>query len=161
MTAKDIDIRLNRLINYQTFSVANTFLLGSPWESDRIAISAKMYWTEYEIKSGSVSDYNNDFLKMSSKHAKNPINKHEYYSNPGNVIIKRFGKGFIPKPRRFFFVMPSELAAKVEIPDHCGLIIIDKSSYRGRIIKNAPTLKDHTKVTEKQFYNIATKGSRK
>lgn len=160
MNAKEIDKRLMYYINPNIFTLNNVFVLGSAFESDRLTVSDKMHWVEYEIKR-SVKDFHADNFKISSKRAKNPLNKHEYYANPGNRIIKRFGKGKFPKPRRFFYVLPEDLVMQVIIPKHCGLITVGNSLYSAKLVKKAPILKDHTKITQKQFYNLAKKAGRK
>ena len=148
-----LKLQLNRFVPHTNFVGHNLFVLKSPWECDCISITKTLMYTEYEIKT-SKSDFKIDFQKVSCKYS-NGINKHEYYSEEQ---FRKWRREEIPRPKYFYFVTPKDLLDLSEIPDHCGLL--ELGTYKLRIRKKAPVLKSK-KLSARQFYNLATKVSRK
>jgi len=162
-----------RFCQQNEIAVCNTFILGSPWEADLIRVTPAWYWVEYEMKV-TVADFKKDFSKSHNyvppwdwrdgddwkshreKHL-TKLNKHDSYASPKNI------PGEIPKPKQFYFVTPKDLVELEQVPDHCGLIEWEERPKphwpRFTIVKRAPRLKGHSKLTDKQIHNIAVKVS--
>ena len=148
-----LKLQSNRFVPHTNFIGYNLFPLKSPWKSDRLSITKTLMYTEYEIKL-TKQDFHNDFKKVSCKYS-NGINKHEYYAEDQ---FRKWRGEEIPRPKYFYFVTPKDLLDLSEIPDHCGLL--ELGSYKLRVKKKAPVLKSK-KLSAGQFYNLATKVSRK
>ena len=148
-----LKLQLDRFVPYTNFVGHNLFVLQSPWESDCISITKALMYTEYEIKT-SKSDFRSDFRKVSSKYG-NGINEHAYYQGDQ---FRKWRREEIPRPKYFYFVTPKDLLDLSEIPDHCGLL--ELGTYKLKVKKKAPLLKSK-KLSSRQFYNLATKVSRK
>lgn len=123
------------------------------WECDFFRVTNSGFTSEFEIKL-SASDYKSDFSKEKGEercwdrdlrklvqHA--AVGKHDLLAEmaaTGKPIPSRPGPGF--PPNRFYFVLPREIAEKVEIPDYAGLVIA--KPYGKRVLvdvaKKAPQL---------------------
>lgn len=159
-TAAEIQAALIRhLSTRQLLLVPNAYILGSPWESDLIAVTPKCYWSEFEIKL-SVEDYRNDFCKRISKNYPDSPKKHVVYAEP-KPIGERFGR-VIPKPKCFYFVTPKGLLANVDVPEHCGLLEYDPTQpgyLKIAETRKAPRLKSPTQLSHEVMFNLAIKVS--
>jgi hypothetical protein len=108
------------------------------YECDLFQVTRSLYWVEFEIKI-SVADFRADFRKGY---------KHRDLANGGPKI-----------PRRFWYVMPVEIADKVqdEIPEYAGLIAVDGAAqYSNQLLQTrikAPTLKSQ-KISERQLQRL-------
>lgn len=147
LTAGEISKILQRdLSQMGSFSMSNVYVKGSPWESDVIRVLKSGYWHEYEIKL-SVADYQADFRKKTIGWNPKSPRKHDFYQSGEDLDGRLFGYGsrsLVPRPATFHFVTPVGLLDGVDIPDHCGLIEVqrsDRPSERVRVVKKAPRLK--------------------
>ena len=130
------------------------FILGSPWESDVIQVNKSLTYYEYELKV-SRQDFFADLKKRVSKWGKNAEKlKCDYYA--GRETWKKYDRK-IPKPSKFFYVIPENLLDINEVPDYTGLIEV--GSYT-KITKPAKKLKG-TKLSEEQLWNLSMKLSNK
>jgi len=154
MTADDITPKLLKWASNfgRRFVLPNVHVIGSPWESDVVSVTAAYYWSEFEIKI-SVADYRADLQKVDCSYANNPTNKHEAYAAAG-PIQKRWSD--IPKPKHFWFVTPPGLLHGIDVPEHCGIV----ECHTGlRVVRQAPKLKHATKLDQKAIYNLAVKAA--
>lgn len=157
LTAKVVSrelIRYLRIRRRASISMANVYLADSPWEADVLEVRKSGHWCEYEVKL-SVEDFKRDFAKTSGFGGQG-FNKHEFYADAAPRVRPK------PKPKHFYFVMTAALAAQVEIPEHAGLILLDRSEHwakRIRTVRKAPILKHATKVSHQQLYNLALKAA--
>lgn len=105
------------------------------FEADILSVSKARYWSEWEIKL-SIADFNADFNKR-AKH-------------------RRLADMERPDGPKFFtYIMPEELAERVNVPEYAGLIAVSSNTGRWlnfRTIKNAPPRKSK-KVTDKALSN--------
>lgn len=121
MTAKQTTVSL-----YWHFRASSDLLLPryTPlkwWECDMWRLTKNGYTDEFEIKL-SVSDFKADFGKVDSSRMRyNEVTTHfeECAPRVKHELLKSSAEG----PNRFWFVLPEEIAAKVEIPAYAGLII--------------------------------------
>lgn len=109
----------------------------SRYEGDFFGITRAMFVTEFEIKR-SRSDYQCEFTVKTKK------DKH-YFLAQGKLV-----------PNYFYFVCEKGLIKKEEVPEHVGLIYVEKYEWKKKInyqvttIIQAPRL--HTKkLTEKNL----------
>lgn len=145
--------------NENKFLVPNIYLLGSPFECDLIQVCKSMTYYEFEVKV-TLGDYFCDFHKHVSKHEKIVRKKHDYLNNSETW---KWRKREIPKPSKFFFVLPEDFPVdKVEFPSYAGVYIEDCSSnfhYKSfKLIQKPKKLKGSTLDTE-QLFNIGKKMS--
>jgi len=136
--------------------MCNVFLKDSPFEADAIRVTKACYWHEYEIKI-SVADYHADFQKTAG-YGKQGDAKHDLYSSD-SAIVTRWG--IRPKPKSFSFVVPIGLLEGIDVPAHCGIIEYgEKLTYWNVKVKRpSPTLKNATKLTPEQIFNLACKAA--
>jgi hypothetical protein len=140
---------LHWLTDRQSSYVITNYFLGN-WECDIMTLSKDNFTTEYEIKT-SRADYKKDFEKCCKSFGAvnqkwsviKTDNKHEIISNGHRT-------------NKFFFVTPTGLLKKEEIPLHAGLIEIGKTYYDIEIIKN-PKWLHHNKVSDKIFKDLIDK----
>ena len=164
LTAHDLATAIRyRFCKPGSFTMTNTFIQGSPWESDVIRVLKSGYWHEYEIKM-SVSDYRADFRKKFCKWKRDSARKHDLYKSDSEIQREKIAglayRGVIPKPATFHFVTPAGLLDGVTIPDHCGLIEViedDMMVRRATTVKKAPRLKKPTKLSWPQLFNLCLK----
>lgn len=143
-----------------SISIRNITLADSDWECDLLRVTRAGYATEFEIKR-SVQDFRADFNKTV---AGTGMAKHDAYSSEDRVFLKG-GRREVFRPAHFFFVVPEGLLDGVSIPGHCGLIecrVQELPFSRGRhcvsvIKKRAPRLKNPTRITRRQMWNICIK----
>lgn len=129
-TAKEITVSL-----YWHFRSSSDLLLPryTPpkwWECDMWRLTKNGYVDEFEIKL-SVSDFKADFAKVNnwSGHLNLVSGKWEYDKLSKHDLLKSSADG----PNRFWFVLPDEIAEKVEIPPYAGLIIATRSGVHVRL----------------------------
>ncbi|MDB6078661.1 MAG: hypothetical protein JWO82_2408 [Akkermansiaceae bacterium] len=105
------------------------------WECDLFSITKAGFWMEYEIKI-SVADFRADAGKERSER--------DNWREPAVIVKKhdRLAESHPEGPSRFFYVMPAEVAAKVEIPAWAGLVTVTAGRTRihSRVTKPAPRL---------------------
>jgi len=158
-TAKDIQIALVRWLRWtaKTLAMPNVYVGGSPWEADVITVTSAFYWTEYEIKL-TRGDFQSDFSKCICRYARDSPKKHELYT--ANAEIRHYGK-LIPKPKRFFFVAPTELLGSLDIPEYCGVIEYGPTlpSWRVRLVREAEQLPKATQLNQAAIFNLAAKAA--
>jgi hypothetical protein len=101
------------------------------WESDLLFKNQQGSIYEIEIKT-SLSDYLKDFENKKKKHKELSVNRN-------NV------------PAYFYFLVPTEIVDKIEVPEYCGLYAYTEYQCRERgividtyIIKEAPKLTNIT-----------------
>jgi len=164
VTAAEIQTALARWLRrwFRGIVMGNVFVVGSPWESDVIAVTQACYWHEYEIKT-TVADFRKDFAKCEYGQTRRVTRggrlKHDVYAS-SDEIQRRWGRQ-IPKPKTFSFVVPEGMLDAVEVPAHCGVLEYKRSQgKRGWLIHDkspAPTLKKPTKLDKSQIFNLAWK----
>jgi len=114
--------------------IPNYFYKG--FECDILAVSKKLFTTEYEIKL-TKSDFGADFQK-----------RRDYYSWKERKVFKSVNKHQEimdgKRTNRFYFVVPRDL--DVDIPDYAGKIIFyeEYKEIRFKIVKRAKTLHKET-----------------
>ncbi|MCR9295433.1 MAG: hypothetical protein NXI32_22170 [bacterium] len=157
MNAKEITSKLlGGLFHHRHVVIPNVFILGSRWESDVVRITPAGFWIEYEIKI-SVADFRNDFQKtLKPSYAKNNQTKHDFLSS-GDEYSRRWSSHAVPRPRQFYFVAPENLLPLREIPEHAGLIEVGGNRGWFQTVKEAPKIKNPTRLTQAQIYNLAAK----
>ena len=116
----------------------------SKWfECDMFAITKAGYWTEHEIKL-SVADYKADAKKYQRRHYDGYEDTYKHAQL--TVASERC-------PSRFWFVMPEDVASKIEVPEWAGLKVCAVSDS-GRVYVNeekpAPRLHKIKATTELQ-----------
>lgn len=143
LTERKIVKALNSLYFTGTQVNANNIYLYANYESDFIRVTNSGYITEFEVKL-SVADFKND-LKKKGYHG---LSKLEYIR-----------QGYAANS--FCYVMPKEIADKVEIPEWAGLITAhiysgNESRFSGvicDIVKNFKKI--HTqKISQQQLFII-------
>ena len=160
-TSKEITSAIRGRFGRPNFiTMANVYMIGSPWESDLVNISPARFFTEFEIKI-SKQDFNADFRKKFYS-----INKHEWlagkqFDGPKFNVAEK-----IPKPKQFYFVLLDGICQEKDIPAHCGMIVFNPAKFRPNwpagaleIVRQAPLIKPPKKLTEKAIYNIAVKAA--
>ncbi len=126
------------------------FMMGG--EQDVIQVTPSWYINEFEIKI-SRKDYKADFHKKASFWSRNryfSVKKHDLLSGEvpppvSNVVL----------PRRFTFVLPSDLASQVDIPEYAGLIVYNGESCS--VEKKAPVLPCGKKAHDRAKYSLLSR----
>lgn len=118
-------------------NVMNYYLDG--FECDLLSITRSDLTVEYELKR-SVADFKKDFQKENSRY--NRITRERIIKNKHDLIKE--GK----RTNRFYFVMPKEMADKIEVPKYAGLLTFKSKWFN--IEKRAPML-HHNKADGKLF----------
>lgn len=131
-------ILLHRLINNYLIAAIPNYYLGA-FECDLFTLNKNLYTTEYEIKK-TVADFKKDFDKDSGRYI---WRDKTFNKDPKH---KQIQDGL--RTNRFYFVMPKDLAARVEIPEYAGLLVYDPTEEWTffKEIKNAKML--HKRKTE-------------
>lgn len=158
-TCKDIVRAIKGRFGRPNFiTMANVYLIGSPWESDVVNISPAHYYTEFEIKL-SRADYNADFRKK-----RYSIVKHELLA--GKTYEGNRNAEFIPRPKQFYFVLLDGICQEKDVPDYCGMIVFEPAKFTPnwpagalQIVRQAPVLKPMKKLPPKAIHNIAVKAA--
>ncbi|MEM9236788.1 MAG: hypothetical protein AAGB14_08420 [Verrucomicrobiota bacterium] len=139
MTEKKIQRALFALYGDSSALMIPNYTPRHWWECDMYRVTKAGYGEEFEIKL-SVSDFKADAKKEPDDWTKRihrekrdgglkHLSKHE-----------RLALSDRQAPRRFSFVMPADVAAKVEIPEWAGLMVmVDHAAYP-RVEKKAPLL---------------------
>jgi hypothetical protein len=112
-------------------SICPNYTPAGWFECDVFSITKQNYFVEHEIKL-SVTDFKKDASKRAkTRWVPDTETKHERLS-------RKDPRG----PRSFYFVVPEELADKIEIPAWAGLKIVSKWGKRFRLktLKRAPAL---------------------
>lgn len=154
-----------RLRSMSSIILPNVYVGLSPWEADVIRVTPALYWTEYEIKV-SVADYRADFLKRQTRWNQDSLRKHDAYASE-SAIATRSDYGMrhskvIPKPKQFYFVVPTGMLSGEDIPSHCGLIEFDPADKRQwgiKVARRAPNLREPTRLDMASVFNLAMKAS--
>ena len=158
MNVADIQNQLRYKVGWRVMVAKSTFVLGSPWESDFLYVTAALYWHEFEIK---VS--RSDFLADLRKRNPHAGNKHDFLAGSYERKICPYSRHDVPRPKSFYFVAPASVTVS-DVPAHAGLINWSYNESRGLISfcysKLAPTLKAD-KLTLPQLYSLAKKVSHK
>lgn len=152
-TEKSIASKIRYYRKQDKYLIPNIYLYE--WESDVWALNRNNFAIEYEIKT-SLLDFQNDAKKI-DKHVileSGHLTKYSYKrGNRRKYILGESARQKVPKnklidlrtvktekrsrPNRFYYVCPKNVIPKKEIPDHAGLIYLDKGM---KIIKTAPLL---------------------
>lgn len=140
---------------YRSVIASNTYVLGSPWESDFLYVTNALYWHEFEIKV-SRADFLAD-LKKRCPHA--GITRHEFLASKESKKSGWYSRQEIPRPASFCFVAPGTVSAS-DVPSHADLINWSYDAERDRInlhhTKPSPRLATQ-KLTVGQLYSLARK----
>jgi hypothetical protein len=160
---KTIHTKLFGYLRHRTTGVVmpNVYVKNSPWESDMICVTPAFYYSEYEIKV-SIADYQNDFRKRVRRWSKTAKLKHELYATSTDDVDEfRIGKRPIPRPKRFYFVVPAGMLDHQEVPLHCGILEFsnDFGYWKIKEKRSAPPLKNATKLSTDAVFEIAAKAS--
>lgn len=126
------------------------FFIGD-WECDLFKLTKSGIFVEYEIKT-SVADFKKDFEKGNKEYVVE--SQSSVKVNLKHDIIKS-GE----RCNRFFFVCPSEIVHKIDVPDYCGLIsYLSTSSDYGyfNLIKSARLMGEKRHDTLPMYREIAT-----
>jgi len=143
MNARDIQHALFNHLGGSSDLMIPNYTPAHWFECDLYRITKSGYAEEFEVKI-SAADFRADALKGPTDHQRkieelspgylrtvgiDPRTKHE-----------RLEQGDQHAPSRFWFALPEELAAKVEVPQWAGLIVFRRKNGRGDIRKPAPRL---------------------
>jgi hypothetical protein len=109
ITEKNVIALLLARYGYKNLCISN-YNMRFWFECDVAMITNSGYFTEFEIKL-SKYDYEKDFYKDN------------IHGNKHVILSDKIKFDFCNTPSRFFFVIPCDLAKKVVIPKHAGLII--------------------------------------
>lgn len=165
MSTQVVDDRLRGYLRLQGFAAIlnNVYVSHSPWESDIIRVLPSLFYAEYEIKV-STADFKADFRKSdhwydyeAGVRSKRIVTRHEFLASAQTSI----GSKETARPRYFYFVCPQALILPDDVPPHAGLIYVDTAdAIRGwgvKVIRKAPVLKNSTKLSSRQLYNLLRK----
>lgn len=103
------------------------------WECDVWRLRKSGFVDEFEIKT-SLADFRNDLRKVKSGVLFDEVQR-RFVAQP-EVRKHELLKGESRGPNRFWFVVPRELASKIEVPEYAGLIVCSNSSTG--VEKDAP-----------------------
>lgn len=141
------DLLLRNYSQNNKYLITNVYLFR--WESDFFLQKDNGYCYEFEIKI-SRSDFKKDAKKI-DKHKIMKTGLHEFTSfsmDPGSterIVNVREAK----RPNRFYYVAPSGIIKKDEVPDYAGLIVIVDGELVK--IKEAPMLHKEVINFDKQL----------
>ena len=132
-----------------TCKIAAPNLTPVGWfECDLFSVSKSGYWTEHEIKL-TVADFKADVMKENLYRIDGvfrPVKKHD-------MLTARNEQG----PSYFWYVLSTDVARQVEVPEWAGLKIVAPSvNYRGlnfNVMKQAPRL-HKAKASEKMIDQV-------
>lgn len=133
MTSKDIQRALFGRIGSQSQLMIPNYTPNHWFESDMIRVTNSGYMEEYEIKI-SVADFKIDCRKGPSERDKQFFlsfspESSTYKNFDPRTKHERLASGDARGPCRFFFAMPEDMAAKVEIPEWAGLVTFRENQY--------------------------------
>jgi hypothetical protein len=129
------------------------------FECDMWRVTKAGYGEEFEIKL-SVADFRKDSLKGPDEHMKKwiltyPEGSKTRQSFDPRTKHERLAAGAPPCPCRFWFVMPDEVAAKVEIPHWAGLIHVREHRGRVHLHKHQPAPQLHRAAVDQKITDHA------
>jgi len=107
------------------------------FECDIYQVTNALYPVEFEIKI-SVADFRADFAGKPAKHC--ALAGEDVIAFDGSAL--NMPSQMFRRPKRFWYVMPQEIADQVEIPEYAGLMIAipGGSASDIRRVKAAPSL---------------------
>lgn len=125
-TAKDVTVGLYFSLRGASQLLIPRFTPKGWWECDLWRLTDADFVDEYEIKM-SVADFRADALKVQTGFEIDPVTRRYREKTPEakHSLLATDQRG----PNRFWYVMPVEIAAKVEIPEYAGLLVF--SDYGG------------------------------
>lgn len=120
MNSKDITIALYWQLRGASQLLIPRFTPLKWWECDLWRLTPADFVDEYEIKT-SVADFRADVKKNEERYELDPATRR--YAPVVKATKHELLAGSERGPNRFWFVVPGEIADKIEVPPYAGLIV--------------------------------------
>lgn len=128
LTAKDVTISLYWAMRGSSQLLIPRYTPHKWWECDLWRLTKADMVDEYEIKM-SVADFRADVRKDEQRYEIDPITRR--YSLTPRVTKHELLAGDQRGPNRFWFVVPTEIADKIQIPPYAGLLVFGRGGSPG------------------------------